>query len=146
MFNFDWWFQGAYLERVNEAKRRCAFAHFPGMTVEKAEKDAKYKKFFKDLEARTIIYLRDGFSYEIKDIVNHPATTAMTFECMAADEAYKVGCFVVTVPFDDIVRVEVFAVHPNEKPEDMPSIKGFASTAGGPTPQQKRSEGRSEMD
>jgi len=38
----------------------------------------------------------------------------------------------VTVPFDDIVRVELFAVHPSEKPEDMPSIKGFSSAQGPP--------------
>ncbi len=53
---------------------------------------------------------------------------------MPADEAYKVGCFVVTIPFDDICRVEIFAVHPEEKPEDMPSIKGFASSQPTPPP------------
>lgn len=132
IFNYDWWFHGAYQDRLNEAKRRCSAAHFPEMTPEKADKDAKYKKFNKELEARTIIYLRDGFSYEIKDIIPVPTTVAMTFECMAADDAYKVGCFVVTVPFEDIVRVEVFAVHPNEKPEDMPSIKGFSSSSSQP--------------
>ena len=126
IFNFDWWFDSPYQDRVFEAKRRCAVSHFPDLDPKKADEDASYKKFVEELEARTIVYLRDGFSYEIKDIIQHPTTSTLTFECMAADEAYKVGCFVVTVPFDDIVRVEVFAVHPNEKPEDMPAIKGFA--------------------
>ncbi len=44
---------------------------------------------------------------------------------MPADEAYRVGCFIVSVPFEDIVRVEIFAVHAQEKPEDNVSIKGF---------------------
>lgn len=134
IFNFDWWFGSAYDERVHEARRRCTLSHFPDLAPEKAEQDAAYKKFYEELEARTIVYLRDGFSYELKGIVKNPNTTTLTFECMAADEAYKVGCFVVTVPFEDIVRVEVFAVHPNEKPEDMPSIKGFASVQPPPAP------------
>lgn len=137
VFNYDWWYFGAYQDRLQEAKRRCASNHFPDLPLEKAEKDSRYKKFYKELEARTIVYLRDGFSYEIKDIVQHQSTETLTFECMAADEAYKVGSFVVTVPFEDMVRVEVFAVHPHEKPEDMPSIKGFASSATPPTPQKR---------
>jgi hypothetical protein len=48
------------------------------------------------------------------------------------DEHYKVGAFVVTVPFDELVRVEVYAVHPSEKPENSPQITGFrASSEGG---------------
>ncbi len=134
VFNYDWWFGPAFHERVFEAKSRCGHAHFPDVDAEHAEENADYKKFFDELEARTIVYLRDGFSYEIKDIIRNETTMTLTFECMAADEAYKVGCFVVTLPFDDIVRVEVFAVHPNEKPEDMPAIKGFASAQGAPPP------------
>ncbi|HPF41201.1 MAG TPA: hypothetical protein P5081_15310 [Phycisphaerae bacterium] len=134
-FNFDWWFDSPYRERTDEARRRCALSHFSSLSPEKAEKDKKFKKFFDELEVRTIVYLRDGFSYEIKEIIEQPTTTTMTFECMPADEAYKVGCFVVTIPFEDIVRVEVFAVHPAEKPEDMPSIKGFGSAQLPPKPQ-----------
>ncbi len=142
IFNYDWWFHGAYQERVNEARHRCAKAHFPDIAIDKPDKDPKHKKFLKELEARTIIYLRDGFSYEIKEIMPHPSTMSITFECMPADDAYKVGCFVVTLPFEDIVRVEVFAVHPHEKPEDMPSIKGFASGSIPPGPPPKRGEER----
>ena len=43
----------------------------------------------------------------------------------AVDDHYKVGAFVVSLPFEEIVRVEVFAVHPDEKPEDVPQITGF---------------------
>ncbi len=143
VFNFDWWFDKIYDERVTEARTRCAQSHFPELKPEKAESDPKYKKFLDELESRTIVYLRDGFSDEIKELIHNPTTTTLTFECMAADEAYKVGCFVVTVPFDDIVRVEVFAVHPQEKPEDMPAIKGFAHAQAPPSP--ARGDGRSEV-
>jgi hypothetical protein len=129
-FDYDWWFGSAYQTRVEEAKRRCAGNHFPDLDPPKSANDEAYKTFHDQLEARTIVYLRDGFSYEVKDIIEQSTTSSMTFECMPADEAYKVGCFVVTMPFDDIVRVEVFAVHPDEKPEDMPSIKGFAGAQG----------------
>ena len=42
-----------------------------------------------------------------------------------AEELYKVGVFVVAVPFDDIARVEVFAAHRDQKPENLPMITGF---------------------
>jgi hypothetical protein len=142
-FGYDWWFVGGYAERVELAKRRCARNHFPNLDPEKIGHNAASKQFLTQLEARIIIYLRDGFSYEVKELLQHPTTTTLTFECMPADDAYKVGCFVVTVPFEEIVRVEIFAfaVHPEEKPEDMPSIKGFASGQGPQLPQ-SRSEDR----
>jgi hypothetical protein len=52
----------------------------------------------------------------------------LVFECAPVDEHYKVGAFVVTVPFEEIVRVEAFAVHPDEKPEDLPQITGFRTS------------------
>lgn len=131
-FNYDWWFGSAYQKRLADAKARCARNRFPDLDPEKAAEDAPHKAFLGELEARTILYLRDGFSYEMKEIIKQTDTVSLTFECMPADEAYKVGCFVVTLPFDDIVRVEVFAVHPDEKPEDMPAIKGFASAQAPP--------------
>ncbi len=141
-FIYDWWFGGSYSRRVELAKRRCAASRFPDLAEADAEREPDYVAFHSRLETRTIIYLRDGFSYEVKDIIQEPSTTSFTFECMPADDAYKVGCFVVTVPFEEIVRVEIFAVHPDEKPEDMPSIKGFAS-AHGPPPPASRPEERS---
>ena len=134
LFNYDWWFKSPYQERIEIAKSRCAANRFPELEPEKAKDDEAHSAFFADLEARTIVYLRDGFSYELQDIITSDSTTTLTFECMPADESYTVGCFVVTVPFEDIVRVEVFAVHPDEKPEDMPSIKGFASSKNPPQP------------
>ena len=138
LFNHDWWFGGAFASRIEEAKRRCARLHFPDADPKAAEKDKDFQQFLTEVEARTILYLRDGFSYEVKEIIPLDTCGSLAFECAPADEAYKVGAFVVTVPFDDIVRVEIFAVHPREKPEDMPSIKGFA----GAQPHLKRSDDR----
>jgi hypothetical protein len=81
---------------------------------------------------RSLVYLRDGFSYELKEMVDMESKTHLTFECEPVDDHYKVGAFVVSVPFDEIVRVEVFAVHPSEKPEDMPLITGFRARPDGP--------------
>jgi len=138
-FNYDWWFGGAHRDQVEEAKGRCAISHFPNVPVEEMESNAEVQQFMQKLEARTVLYLRDGFSYEMKEVIQRPNTTMMTFECMPSDEAYRVGCFVVSIPYDDIVRVEVFAVHPEEKPDDMPAIKGFG---GQPPPGKVRPDER----
>ncbi|RIK69366.1 MAG: hypothetical protein DCC65_01080 [Planctomycetota bacterium] len=141
IFNFEWWFDTSYRERLDEARHRCAAGHFPDIDPAKAMEDAAYKAFYDQLESRTIVYLRDGFSYEIRELIPSRSTSALTFECTPADDAYKVGAFVVTVPFEDIIRVEVFSYHPKEKPEDMPSIKGFSS-AQVPPPPAKRIDDR----
>lgn len=140
IFNFEWWFDNSYRERLDEAKRRCAFMHHPEADPEKALENKDYKKFYDELECRSIVYLRDGFSYEMKEIIPTRSTTSLTFECMPADDLYRVGAFVVTVPFDEIVRVEVFACHPKEKPEDMPSIKGFGGAQAPPIPGKRTEE------
>ena len=127
IFNYDWWFGNEYRARIDEAKRRCATSHFPRLDAAAAGNDKEFQKFLSEVESRSIVYLRDGFSYEIKELVHPGSTSALSFECAPADDAYKVGAFIVTVPFDDIARVEIFAVHPREKPEDLPSIKGFGS-------------------
>lgn len=141
IFNFEWWFDASYRDRVEEAKRRCALIRYPDLDPEKAPENKAYKKFYDELETRSIVYLRDGFSYELKDLIPSRSTTALTFECMPADDLYRVGAFVVTVPFDEIVRVEVFACHPREKPEDMPAIKGFGGAQAPPAPP-KRADDR----
>lgn len=134
-YNYDWWFRGAYQQHIDEAKRRCAANRQGGV-----KPDAKALQTILDqLEVRTVVYLRDGFSYEIKELVTRDTTSTITFECMPADEAYRVGCFIVTVPFEDIARVEIFAVHALEKPEDNVAIKGFG---GGMPPQSGRVEER----
>ncbi len=131
IFDHDWWFGGAYQGRIAEAKRRCARSHFPKLKDEALDRDKSAVAFIEKLEARSILYLRDGFSYEMKELVASPTTGSLTFECAPADDAYKVGAFVVTLPFDEVVRVEIFAYHPDEKPDDMPSIKGFGGIQTG---------------
>jgi hypothetical protein len=133
MFDYDW-FHGPALEmQREEARRRCAVQHFPDINTEVEADLAAIQKFKDELDARTLIYLRDGFSYEVKGIADVPTKSHLVFECEPVDDHYKVGTFVVTIPFEEIVRVEVFAVHPTEKPEDLPQITGFR---GSPEDQQ----------
>ena len=125
MFNYDWFHGTAFEQQKSEAKQRCALKHFPDTDQEDFRNNGKFKAFVDQLEERTLIYLRDGFSYEVKHISKVESKSHLVFECVPVDEHYKVGAFVVTVPFEEIVRVEVFAVHPSEKPEDSPQITGF---------------------
>lgn len=141
LFNYDWWFGADYARRTQEAKRRCAVSHFARLDPARAASEDALAEFMAQLEARTIVYLRDGFSYEMKEPIDLKTTASFTFECTPADDTYKVGAFVITIPFDEIVRIEVFAFHPQEKPEEMAAIKGFAS-AQAPTIPAKRPEER----
>ena len=136
MFNYDWFHGGAREEQVRTARWRCTQKRFPDATPEELDERDDLRTFFDELEVRQLIYLRDGFSYEVKEIADVAARADLVFECEPVDEHYKVGAFVVTVPFDEIVRVEVFAVHPSEKPEDMPQITGFRAP---PEPAEPRS-------
>lgn len=125
MFNYDWFHGSALEQQKTEAKLRCALRHFPNLDPEQAGVNEEFLDFKSKLEDRTLIYLRDGFSYEIRGIAEVDTKSHLVFECEPVDEQYKVGAFIVTLPFDEIVRVEVFAVHPTEKPEDLPQITGF---------------------
>lgn len=129
MFDYDWFAGRAFEQQKEDARRRCVRKRFPdadpGAPTEAA------KKFFEELEARVLIYLRDGFSYELKQLAGVDSRSHLTFECEPVDEHYKVGAFVVAVPFEEIVRVEIYAVHPTEKPEDVPLITGFRSAPDG---------------
>ncbi|MCH7591314.1 MAG: hypothetical protein IH989_00850 [Planctomycetes bacterium] len=129
MFDYDWFHGPAFQQQRSEAKRRCTLKRFPDADPEKLEASEELKEFHSKLEDRTLIYLRDGFSYEVKGIADVDTKAHLVFECEPVDDQYKVGAFIVTVPFDEIVRVEVFAVHPTEKPEDMPQITGFRAPA-----------------
>ncbi|MFQ5494838.1 MAG: hypothetical protein ACE5EX_05615 [Phycisphaerae bacterium] len=131
MFHYDWFHGTAYEQQQVEARWRCALHRFPDVDPEEAHDHEDLKKFHSELEVRTLIYLRDGFSYEIRGIANVDMKSHLVFECAPVDDQYKVGAFVVTVPFDEIVRVEVFAVHPSEKPDDMPQITGFRHSGEG---------------
>ena len=125
MFDYDWFHGPAFEQQQFEARLRCVLTHFPDLEPEKIESNEAACKFFEELELRRLIYLRDGFSYELKNVVEVESKAHFTFECEPVDDQYKVGAFVVAVPFEDIARVEVFAVHPAEKPDDMPAITGF---------------------
>ncbi len=127
MFDYDWFEGTPYQQQMDDARWRCAMHRFPEVDRDAADNHKEFQEFLDKLEVRTLIYPRDGFSYELKDLADVDSKSHLTFECEPIDDHYKVGAFVVAVPFDDIVRVEVFAVHPTEKPEDMPLITGFRS-------------------
>lgn len=127
MFDYDWFHGTAFEQQQEEAKWRCVHTRFSDVDRDRAHEHEGAKQFHSELEVRTLVYLRDGFSYEVKQIANVTSKSHLLFECMPVDEHYKVGAFVVTVPFEEIVRVEVFAVHPSEKPDDYPQITGFRS-------------------
>jgi hypothetical protein len=69
----------------------------------------------------------------MKDMADLGTSSALAFECQPVDESYKVGTFIVLVPFEDIARVEVFTVHPDDKPQENLRIPGFRA-AGNQTP------------
>lgn len=125
MFDYDWFYGSQFERQQEEARWRCALHRFPDLTRDHGLSDANFRKFFEEIEIRRLVYLRDGFSYEIKQLAEVESKSHLTFECEPVDDQYKVGSFVVGVPFDEIVRVEVYAVHPAEKPDDMPMITGF---------------------
>lgn len=134
MFNYDWFHGPAYTEQKDEARRRCVASHFPDAPANDARLKSQMEAFRSELHLRTLIYLRDGFSYEVRELAQVSTRSHLVFECEPVDEHYKVGAFVVTVPFDEIVRVEVFAVHPSEKPDDLPQITGFRNHPDGDSP------------
>jgi hypothetical protein len=127
MFNHDWFHGPAFQEQQDEARWRCANLHFPDVPDEERAEHEGIRKLAGELDIRMLLYLRDGFSYEVKDIAEVPSKAHLVFECVPVDEHYKVGAFVVSVAYEEIVRVEVFAVHPDEKPEEYPQITGFRS-------------------
>lgn len=133
MFNYDWFHGAAYQTQKDEARRRCVAAHFPDGVPAHRNGQSEMDAFRSELVLRTLIYLRDGFSYEIRELVEVGTRSHLIFECEPVDEHYKVGAFVVTVPFEEIGRVEVYAVHPSEKPDDLPQITGFRGPPEGET-------------
>lgn len=125
MFNYDWFYGEAFQQQLMEARMRCVRRRYPDATPEDYENSSEIQEFEESLETRALVYLRDGFSYEVREFAELQCKSHLAFECEPVDEHYKVGAFVVTVPFEEIVRVEVFAVHPDEKPNDSPQITGF---------------------
>ncbi len=136
MFDYDWFHGIAFQQQREEARYRCTASHYPDVDHETCLENEEFKEFFETVETRELIYLRDGFSYEIKQLAQVPTKAHLTFECEPVDDQYRVGAFVVSVPFEEIVRVEVFAVHPSEKPEDSPQIQGFRRRPEAPAPEE----------
>lgn len=130
MFNYDW-FHGAGLRRqIDEAKERCTAKRFPEAAQHRqGNGNPEYQKYKSELETRIILYLKDGLSYEMKEMADIGISSALAFECTPVDENYQVGAYVIVVPFEDIARVEVFAVHPDEKPQENLRIPGFRAAA-----------------
>ena len=128
MFNYDW-FHGDGLQRqVEEARKRCAKVKFPDVDPGNGSVSKEYSEYRAALETRIILYLKDGLSYEMKEMADLGTSSALAFECQPVDESYQVGAFVVLVPFEDISRVEVFAVPPDDKPQENLRIPGFRTT------------------
>ncbi|MFQ5461523.1 MAG: hypothetical protein ACE5E5_02745 [Phycisphaerae bacterium] len=125
MFDYDWFHGQAFQDQCREAMWRCAMMHYPEVTRENIDDHPEALAYRDSLLIRSLVYLRDGFSYEVKEFADVETKSHLVFECEPMDLQYKVGSFVVSVPFDEIVRVEVFAVHPSAKPEDFPQITGF---------------------
>lgn len=139
IFDHDWWFGGAFERQKQCAIRRCAQARQGDDPALPVAPDSDAARFMTELETRTVIYLRDGFSYELRCPLDMGTTAYLSFECVPVEDAYKVGAFVLAVPFEEICRVETFAVHPEERPEEAQAIKGFS---GGRGPMGGRGEDR----
>jgi len=143
MYDYDWFHGPALGEQIEQAKLRCTFKKFPQQDPN-AELAAEPTRFKDELDARILLYLRDGFSYELKSLVELGSKAHLTFECEPIEEQYKVGSFIVSVPYEEVVRVEVFAVHPSERPADAPVITGFRNAPdagpGGPPREERPSK------
>lgn len=124
MFNFDWFHNGGLKRQIDEAKFRCALKKFPKQ-ARSAEPSAEFRAFLGALDARVVLYMKDGLTYEMKEMADIGMSSALAFECQPVDENYKVGAYVIVVPFEDIARVEVFAVHPDDRPDENIKIPGF---------------------
>ena len=128
MFNYDWFHSGGLKRQVDEARNRCAGKKFPNVRNSNGKPPADYTAYRDALETRVVLYLKDGLTYEMKEMADIGISSAMAFECVPVDENYQVGAYVIVVPFEDIARVEVFAVHPDEKPTENLRIPGFRSS------------------
>lgn len=124
MFDYDWFHKGGLQRLIDEARNRCTARKFPD-EAGKPEPSPEFVEFRDALETRIILYMKDGLTYEVKQITDLGTSSALAFECVPVDENYRVGSIVIMAPFDDIARVEVFAVHPDDKPQDNFKIPGF---------------------
>lgn len=138
MFDYEWFHQGGLDRLIDEAKSRCAAKKFPHGEGGNGETSPEYDAYRDGLETRTILYMRDGLTYEMKEMTDAGTTGALAFECVPVDENYKVGSIVIVAPYEDIARVEVFAVSPEDKPQENIRIPGFRSAAADMRTEQDR--------
>ena len=124
-FHYDWWFGDGLADQIEQAKRRCLNKKFPDAQADVPEPNSDADKYYRELEHRVIVYLRDGFTYELGRAIDATTKSYLMAECIPGDEAYKAGTFVVSIPFEEISRVEVFAVHPSQRPQEAMQITGF---------------------
>lgn len=129
MFNYEWFHQGELQRLIDEARDRCAAKKFPEHGGKGDNGSPEYVAYRNQLETRTILYMRDGLTYEMKEMANTGMSSALAFECVPVDDNYKVGSIVIVAPYEDITRVEVFAVHPDDKPQENIRIPGFRAAA-----------------
>lgn len=139
IFDHDWWRGGAFDRQLCNAREACTRNRFPDTPADGPAPESPAARFMADLETRTVVYVRDGFSYEIKRLIDMSTTAYLTIECMPSDPVFRVGAFVLSVPYEEICRVETFAVHTSERPEESPAIKGFG---GGRVPTGGRADDR----
>ncbi len=131
MFNHDWWHSPDRQFQIDQAQLRCLKRRFPEADSLDVPPDSDAGRFLAELETHTIVWLRDGFSYEIGELIDAPTKSFFVCEVMPIEESWQPAGFVVYLPFEDIVRVEVFAIHPSEKPRETPHITGFRASPEG---------------
>jgi hypothetical protein len=124
-YHHDWWFGTGLKEQIEQARTRCLKKRFPDADPADLSKTPDAERFYKELEHRIIVYLRDGFTYELGEAIDGINKSYLLAQCIPGDEAWQAGVFVVSVPFEEVARVEVFAVHPNDKPQETAKITGF---------------------
>lgn len=129
MFNYDWFHNGGLERLVAEARDRCAARKFPTLDPSEREDDEDFQGYRAALDTRVILYMKDGLTYEMKELADVGSSSALTFECVPVDDNYRVGAIVLVLPFEDVARVEVFAVHPEEKPTENLRIPGFRAAS-----------------
>ncbi|MCH7703960.1 MAG: hypothetical protein IIB61_02520 [Planctomycetes bacterium] len=101
MFSYDWFHGEAFDRQRDEATTRCTLQKFPDATRETIDQNDEWRQFRSELDTRRLVYLRDGFSYEVKELAEIGGTSHLVFECEPVDDQYKVGAFVVAVPCEE---------------------------------------------
>jgi len=82
IFNYDWFTGPAFAAQKQEARKRCAGKKFNDVTPGNQDRHPAYQKFLSELETRTLICLRYGFRYEMKELGDIGLrNNILTFEC-----------------------------------------------------------------